>query len=549
MVDEPLSALETEEAEPDLDEILKQAERLLRHIGKDPEIMKEIAPEPEPETKEDEPKEELFYNETIDEDVLPEEDAPVTATKMTDIKGVELAQLENRYGRQNLGKHSQHGFMIEEVRTLSGYERSVLTGEDFVSPQFNLQFLYKVKSDIEREDLMENMKNFFANTPLIRVNFFPIGKEAKMHKIVFVKRRPVVNFYSLKFLKNDALERTIEKLMKDELKKPFDIGSDVLIRFTFIKAGEEDYAIIVTESRLLAQSWREDDFFSQVFGFKKYKDTPILTPDDPTFSMNMAKYYRNLMKDLPSTPKIPRFSPNYGKFTPKIYQTYLHPDLYKILKDKSMGNSDLMIAILSTAWGLLQKQVNYNRDTYFAILFSSYSLERNPQATASKIYPLPIRLTINDDATIKNITGRLLRQMLTGKSLGCTKMKYVLKTLGDPNELFPCYLHFHGFSQEQKDFGNVKLGEGYALLNVESSDAGRGDLNIYFDIRKEGLAITFRYNPYAFEQHTIRPLAKYFEIAVGCLLLSYGQNLSLFEEIYKENIKGWDRSFDSTYIM
>ena len=62
MVDEPLSALKTDEAEPDLDEILKQAERLLRHIGKDPEIMKEIAPEPEPEAEEEEPKEELFYS-------------------------------------------------------------------------------------------------------------------------------------------------------------------------------------------------------------------------------------------------------------------------------------------------------------------------------------------------------------------------------------------------------------------------------------------------------------------------------------------------------
>ena len=526
-----------------IDDILSQAAAFMQALGLDTDIVEEAL-------KEEEPEEDAISDvyASVQEHEMPDYDAPVVIRKIEELDPTELAQLEDRYGNQNVGRFAEHGTVISEVRTLDKYERSIFLGEDLTSPQFNLQYLYKIESDMDRRDIQAKINEFFANNPLLRVNFLSIGLDAKMHKILFKKREPMVNFYSMRFLKGDALNNSIEKMMENDRQKPFDLAKDPLLHFICVKVGDDFYAVIVTLSRLVTEVFNEREFFYRVFGVKNPPQIPKDTAKELDYSEETAAYYHKLLKDLPPIPKIPRFERDYNHFIPRIHQAFLHPELFKILKDKSFNKRDVMIAIIATAWGLLQKQVNYNRETYFALLLSDHNLGDNAKITAGKVYPLPLRIAINDNSILKDIAGKVLRQMLTSRSLGCTKMKYILKPFGDPAELFPCYLHFHDFSKSAEEFDKAETLKSYKLLEVKSFDAGRSDLNIYFDIKKEGLAITFRYNPFCFTPRTIKPLAKYFEIAIGCLLLAYNQKFSVFEDIYQDQIKGWDRSFGS-YIL
>lgn len=545
LLDEELSE---DYANMSVDDILASAGKFMESLGLDTEIIEDaLKDEPTEEETEEESIKADIYASVADEE-MPDYDAPVVTRKVEELSEIERMQLEERYGNQNVGKLAEHGTVITEVRTLDKYERNIFLREDLVSPQFNLQYLYKLESDMERRDVTANIAEFFANSPLLRVNFCSIGVDAKMHKLVFKRREPATNFYSMRFLKGDALNNSIIKMMEDERQKPFDLARDVLIRFTCVIVGNDFYAIIVTLSRLVAEVFNEREFFYRVFGAQNPPQIPKDMASEQDYSESAAAYYHKLLKDLPPMPSIPRFKPDYNHYVPRNYQSFLHPELYKILKEKSFGKRDVMIAILAAAWGLLQKQVNYNRETYFALLLSDHNLGENAKITAGKIYPLPLRISIDEDTGIKDIVGKLLRQMLTSRSLGVVKMKYILKPIGEPSELFPCYLHFHDFSKARESFDEAKVEAGYRLLEVKSFDAGKQDLNIYFEIKKEGLAIMYRYNPFCFKPRTIKPLAKYFEIAIGCLLLTYGQNFSVFEDIYKDNIKGWDNSF-GTHIL
>lgn len=534
--------------EQSLDDILTDAAKFMKQLGLDTDILEDIPTEEDlnKEAEEAAAQESIFFDETV-ENANPFEYVPVEARIISELSTVERMQIEERYGQQDSGKFSGHSGLINEVRTLSVEERCVFAEEDFLSPQFNLQLFYKINSDMDRRDVMANIREFFAENPLLRVNFFSMGVDAKTYKLVFKKKEPRISLFSVKYLKGESLEKTLAKIMLDERQRPFDLSGDTLIRFNLIKVGEDYYGLIVTMSRLIASAWDERRFFKKVFGYENAKIPEIDATEQP-FSVYAANYYLKLLTDLPPIPNIPRFSPDPNRFIPRTHQIFLHPQFYKILKQKSLGKKDVMIAILATAWGLLQKQVNYNRDTYFALLLSEHSMVKNPQVTAGRVYPVPVRITVNGNATVDDVVGRLLRQMLTSKSLGCTKMKYILKEVGEPRDLFPCYLHFHGFSQTHDGFEDTIVKDTFALLDIEAFDAGKRDLNIYFDIKREGLSITFSYNPFSFENRTIKPLAKYFEIAIGCLLVSFGQDISVFEEIFSENIKGWDRSFGS-YIL
>ena len=525
-----------------VDSILVEAEKFMEALGLDAEVVEEALNDEQIETSEEDL---AAVHATVSEEEMPDYDAPVVARKINELDYAELVQLEEHYGNQYVGRLAEHENMIAEVRTLDKYERSIFLGEDLVSPQFNLQYLYKVKSDIERRDIAEKINDFFANHPLLRVNFLSIGTDAKMHKILFKKREPIVNCLNLKFLKGETLDKSITKIMTEERQKPFNLSKDVLMRFTCIMAADDYYAVIITLPRLVSEFFNEREFFYRVFNVINPHKPLKAVLDEWDYSEETAWYYHHLLKGLPPTPNIPRFKKDNDHYVSRIHETFLHPELFNILNEKSFGKRDIMIAIIATAWGLLQKQVNYNRETYFALLLSDHNLGDNAKITTGKIYPLPIRIIINSNAVISDIVGKILRQMLTSRSLGCSKMKYVLKPFGTPEDLFPCYLHFHDFTMAREDFDKADAREGYKLLDVKSQDAGREDLSLYFELRKEGLSVTFRYNPFCFTPRTIKPLAKYFEIAMGCLLLAYDQKFSIFEEIYQENIKGWDKTFAS----
>lgn len=529
--------------EKSIDDILAEAGKFMEALGLDTEILEEALKEEVIEKAEADESASVYAS--VSEEEMPDYDAPVVIRKTDELDDVELTQLEEHYGNQDVGRLAEHGTVISEVRSLDKYERSIFLGEDFVSPQFNLQYLYKVESDLERRDIVNKINAFFENNPLLRVNFVSIGTDAKMHKILFKRRQPHIMFYSMKFLKADALNNSISKMMADERQKPFDLSKDVLMRFICVNVGDDYYAVIVTLSRLVSEVFNEREFFYRVFGVK---NPPQLSKDaahERDYTENTAAYYHKLLKDLPPVPNIPRFKMDFNRYVPRMRESFLHPELFQILKEKSFEKRDVMIAIIATAWGLLQKQVNYSRETYFALLLSDHNLGDNAKITTGKIYPLPIRIVINENEVISDIVGKILRQMLTSRSLGCSKMKYVLKPIGSPDDLFPCYLHFHDFTKAREEFDKADAKTGYKLIDIKSFDAGREDLGIYFELKKEGLSITFRYNPFCFQPRTIKPLAKYFEIAMGCLLLTYNQKFTIFEEIYQDNIKGWDRTFAS----
>ena len=196
-----------------VDDILASAGQFMESLGLDTEIIDDaLKDEPLEEENEEESIKADIYASVADEE-MPDYDAPVVTRKVEELSDIARMQLEERYGNQNVGKLAEHGTVISEVRTLDKYERNIFLREDLVSPQFNLQYLYKLESDKERRDITANIAEFFANNPLLRVNFCSIGVDAKMHKLVFKRREPTTSFYSMRFLKGDALNNSLMKMM------------------------------------------------------------------------------------------------------------------------------------------------------------------------------------------------------------------------------------------------------------------------------------------------------------------------------------------------
>ena len=220
--------------------------------------------------------------------------------------------LRQTYGQFILepGRATRH---IEEVRTLNNYEKLIFEEQQLVSPNYALQFLYKFGKDVDRQELKANLRRNWATlierVPELRVNFAPLGYDYKMHKIIMSHCSADIRHISLNRLSGNSLDRSLASLMQDDRQRPFDLKQDFLIRFTLVRTDDNEYAIILTYPRLLSRVFKRI-YLPMVMNLPKIPDTLKLSDGGENFvempiSHKMKSYWRGLMKNLPSRPKLP----------------------------------------------------------------------------------------------------------------------------------------------------------------------------------------------------------------------------------------------------
>ena len=467
-----------------------------------------------------------------------EDDEGYKVLQLQDLNRSDRDMLLSKYGSRN----------VEEIRTLTKAERDIFGSADFVSKDFCIQLLYKVEMDLIRDEFRQNIKQMFMDTPELRVSYFRFGVDQKRYKLIVKTRFPLIKYQSMNFLSGENLDRALRKYMADDREAGFDLEKDVLMRISVIRTGDDEYAILLTESRLIAEAWNEQDFLRYAFGISSHA-APVELVQKKEASFAASDYWGSILDSMHTMPRLPRFNKYPGRRKQLWHYASIDKEMRNLLLSKSFGNKDMIMSILHTAWGMMQKQVNYGRDTYVCLILSDNLLNlENSSQTAGQVYPIPVRLSIDDDPTVKELVGRQLRQTLMSKSIACASMRSVMDRVGEPEDTFPLFLFFHGFLPDKLPYSKTGSKPGCRLVDLHTWDAGETDLALYFDMNKDSINYTFVYNPFCFENRSVQPLAKFFEIGLSCLLLLWDEKVSLFEEVLQEEMRGWDKSFD-TYVF
>ena len=452
---------------------------------------------------------------------------------------------------------------IEEIRTLNAYERSIFEEQQLVTPEYCLQFLYKFrKADIEMKDLRTKLKQNLAElvrrVPELRVNFVPLGYEDKPHKLIFRSRVPEIRFISLNRLSGDALDRSLISLMQEERNKGFDLAQDFLLRFTLVRTDEYEYAIIITEPRLLSRTFRQV-YLYLIMNVAEIPAHLNLAAADEKFaeavvSVKMKSYWRQLMRNLPSIPKLPGFDREPRSYHPANYTLSVDSEDLRLINAKSEGNRGVIVSILQTAWGLLQRQVNYCRETYFCLIMNEHSLlvdEENRRTMADRsgeLIPLPVRIACEDYMLIKEIVSQQLRQMLVSYKVPCRRMRNFLEEIGLPRDLFPYFLYFNGFAAGKTSYSRMAGSPRCELVDNIGWDSSKVNLAIHFNMDSGGIKIHFKYNSYAFSGYSVEPLAKSYAICLHNMLRDWNERFDSFSRSFRNDVKKWDTTFGG-YIL
>lgn len=398
--------------------------------------------------------------------------------------------LQKVYGKQNGNYPAYYPDKIEEIADLSMEEQRFFDKNNFVSPNFSVQTLYKIDNNIIPLKFNRAVRSMMRNDKIFRTNFCNLG--TRTVKVVFDRdvTIPEVTYRNLTQYKNDSLDDMLAKIMEADRRLRFDLQDGHLMRFSVFRTKENEFAVLVTMPKLIVDYFNADSFFQAVLTKSEYEPT---NKHQDTFEImhvenSVREYWKKILQDLPPIKGIPYTKKTLGEYNEKIYREKIPADIVSDLRGKAQSNKMMLMAILQTAWGFLLQALNKVDDTAFC------QLVENSVGKNFSLNVIPIRLNSNEKETVENIVNKQFKQMVISNPYSFFDWES-LKSLTQKNSAsFDHFLSFLDFQTDQKTFSQAAAMHFGNIVTKNSWDTCGMKLGIYFQYTKTNLSLTVSYD-------------------------------------------------------
>ena len=439
--------------------------------------------------------------------------------------------LEQVYGVNCLSENetSYSANKIEDVKKLSAAENKFFERKNFISPYFCVQTLYKVKGELSPIKFNRAVKNLIETDENFRANFCNVGY--RTIKVIFSQRdkMPEVVFRIIK-AEGEELDEVFTKIMEADRRLNFDIVHGNLIRFSAFRTGENEAAILVTMSQLIAERFNSESFFAAVFENKNYKKfSPQEDIKPPQIEERVKEYWTGLLKNLPAPPQVPYTKKISGTYKEEVFFEKIPADILSDLRRNAQSSRALLMTILQTAWGFLLQATNKADDTAFCQLTSSKSNQK------FSLNLMPVRLKCAKNSTVENIITQQFKQWVVSQPYSFFNWEN-LENLTTRKNVFDHFLSFLNFNAESKTYSQIDAAPLGKIVENNSWDAHGMKLGVYFQYA-QNLSVSFNYDKNQFAANAGEHLAKLYNLILKQILLYWNAPFADFIDNVKKIVQ------------
>ena len=433
--------------------------------------------------------------------------------------------LETVYGRQIKGSVGYNPNQIEKVEELTADEKVFFAQKQFVSPYFSVQTLYKVQGDITPIKFNRIVNDMVKADETFRTNFCELGNRTV--KVTFVERRalPDVVYRAISNDDPDELDETITKIMEADRRVNFDVQRGNLIRFTILKTGETEFAVLVTMARLILHAFDAKNFFLSALGIEKFKRVKKISGNTQLKTVETAirDYWARLLKNLPQMPALPYTKPSTAPYNPKAFRENIPADILSDLREKAKSSRVMLMTILQSAWGFFLQSTRALDDVIFC------QFGANSKGSESSFNVIPVRQKSPDNMTIEQIVTQQFRQLVVSQPYGFSDWDMLQELMKGKNfDHFLSFLDFKG--TKEATYSETKAEPSGALVTTNSWDPQGVKLGVYFQYAETTLSLTFLYDANKFFQNAGERFARVYNLVLRQMLVHWHSPFETFME-------------------
>lgn len=426
----------------------------------------------------------------------------------------------------------QYGFKAMDVQPLTPSQEWFFSRQDFISPEFYLQALYKLQGYIEPQRLTEEINQLVQADAVLRTNFLQLGK--RVVRVILNQRQPQIVYHTLEHLSGSAgLDHTLASIMEADRRRGFDLAKDHLLRLAVFRTGMKEYAVLVTQPQIIADSWDIRELFEHFFVGQELAEVQLPLARKFSFEQYLAlkkgqdkapavRYWQKLLAGLPALPTLPGYEPSYQDSHQEAALMRLPEEDVKRACLEAGGDRMYLMAILHTAWGLLLQAVNGTEDTYFCLIASNrHARLDNIGETAGILNVMLVRCVYEPPCRIKDMVKKQFAQTVVSQPFSYCEKTTLHKLSGSRPVLFNHFLSFHGFLEDTRTYSQTQGVAEVVPVMVNSFDAQGMDLGIYFRREGDNISAEFVYNDNCFAHSSIEYLMDRYATVLHLLLANW----------------------------
>ena len=446
---------------------------------------------------------------------------------MIQLNDNEKSILRKTYGFQFSDFNSFSANKIDDVVELTPYEKRFFDKNNFVSPNFSVQILYKVAGNILPINFNRAIHNLMATDENFRANYFMLGN--RMVKVVQGTSRAIPKIIYRNFTQYDGeeIDEMLTKILEADRRLTFDLQSGYLIRCSVFRTKDNESAVLITLPQLIADNFDAKSFFHSVL----YKTNYIKVVKLPNLEVShvedtVREYWRKILNDLPAVRGVPYSKKFVGVYTEKSYREKIPADIFSDLRAKAQSNKAMLMTILQSAWGFLLQAVDKLNDVAFCRL----------AANSKSINVIPVRLHSADNETVEDIIKKQFKQMIVSQPYSFFDWDNLKDIANDRNIKFDHFLSFLDFQNTQKIFSESESLTGGNVIVKNYWDSCGMKLGVYFQYSNTNLSVTFQYNANEFIPAVGMKFAELYNLILQQMLVYWNTPFNKFMAVITDKI-------------
>ncbi|MBR2214367.1 MAG: hypothetical protein IJ849_01255 [Selenomonadaceae bacterium] len=450
---------------------------------------------------------------------------------------VEQAALKTNYGIVTMGDVVSGKRSFLYARELTG-EESQFFGRRSVSPYFFEQTLYKVQGKLLPNKLNMAIGKMVAQTDALRANYLTVEGHALC--VVFAEREdlPLPLYRNLEHEDGEEQEASLKKLREADMRETFDLAKGNLVRFAVLHTGENEYAVLVTAARLIADSFDVAALLRAAMEGVSYAPQTKLdrAKNIGSLAAPIREYWRRVLTDFPSPTTIPYAQEaNHGAYRQKSFRLALPADLMSELRREAKSNRLMLLAILETAWGLVLKQFSPESGIALCLLVPERQLPGKEGSGAFNL--IPSRLDLPGEETCEQLVHGAFQQFIVARPYAGFDWSGLSELTDKRESLFNHFLSFYDFLTEGTSYARCRATPEGQLVEHTAWDAQGMGLGIYFRDDDETVSATFLYDEGQFAKEGIPRLAKRYLLTLQQMLTDWNLPSAAFLERLTERLE------------
>ena len=347
----------------------------------------------------------------------------------------------------------------------------------------------------------------------------------------------------------DALETEIQRLLKEEARRPFKLSSDLMLRATLLKVKPEGHVLQLVMHHIASDGWSMGVLFREVFALYEAfsNDRPSPLPDLPIQYADFAVWQKEWLrgevldaqvnywkKQLAGVPELLEFPTDRPRPTVQSYHGAWESVLFseaesEAIRSLSRREGTTLFMTLLTVFKILLHRYTEQND----IVVGSSTAGRNCVEIEGLIgffvNMLVLRTDLSGDPTFRELLGRVRETALGAYAHQDLPFEKLVEELQPKRALDHHPLFQVAFDLESGTSRTLNLA-GLTTFPIPVQDGvAKFDLTLFMADTGKALGATLEYNTDLFDRTTIRRMLGHLQTLLHAILANPDERISRLE--------------------